>query len=191
MQDQEDAANSATRMLRARLVQHPVDEAMTLFRAEQLGQFHRLVDHDPVGHVRALHQFVTADSQDGAFHRIDLRQRTVQKRLQRGVNFGQSRRDLMHQFAEKIRIGLVQILIGDELRRNHDWGTGRSICHSIERLRGTAPRPTARLPGWFLERVGFSHVQTSSRRNRLTISSTAIAASAPLLPALVPARSTA
>jgi len=53
-----------------RLVEYAVDELVGLFRAELLGQVHRLVDHHPVGDVRPRLQFIAGQAQHGPLHGI-------------------------------------------------------------------------------------------------------------------------
>ena len=67
------------------MVQHAINVAETLFRAEGLGQFHPLVDDHARWHVVPFFQLEGADAQDGAFNGVQVPDGTIQIWREEGV----------------------------------------------------------------------------------------------------------
>ena len=172
-----------------RAIEHGVDELVAFGRAELLRELDAFVDHDAVRHVEMLPQF--------------LQTRSAARRARRGRaarRAGRVIRRASHRARSIVSEHALQQLltkysgstsaypssVANWLRSSAKvWPV---ICHWYsacmasrrDRLRAR-PGPVA---------APFRH-SAARRRSRFAISSATIAASAPLLPALVPARSTA
>src|SRR5690554_1078823 len=180
------------------LVEHPVDELVAVGGAEGLGQLDALVDDHPVGHVEALLQLVGGQAQDGQLHRVQIADRPVQAGREQLVDLAAVVQHTVEQLVEVRSIhtheGVVDAELCLDLVRSlarhvplveglHAQGTRRAARATLRRLGG-------RLRGVLTVVVVQAHL-TSRAASRLTISSAEKAASAPLLPALVPERSMA
>src|SRR5690606_10092177 len=163
-----------------------------------LGQLDPFVDHHAIRYIDAVTQLVGGQSQDGQFDRVELLQRAVQVRFDMPVDLGLVARHASEQFMEIRPVDAGEIVVDAKLRLDFVQ-TLASHVPLIQRLHGQATRHSARrdLALGRLGRLGIGTVVaiqahlTSRAVSRLTISRADNAASAPLLPALVPERSMA
>ena len=111
-----------TRTHRAReFVEYAIDETMTLFSTEHLGQFDGFIDSDAMVNLRALHQLIAADAQNRTLDRINLRQRPIQEGCQGGIDFRDVQRNFPDQLSKILQISLAQILMGQKSGGNPGW----------------------------------------------------------------------
>jgi len=162
-------------------VKDAVDVAMALLGAKGFGKLHGLIDAHPIGNIQALAQLVAAQSQQGQFHRVKGSRRSVEVSIEGLIQRLGLGGDPPENLREEFKIHATESMIPQELALDgHRLVAGQLPL--IKRLKDPAPGSCAgplRLAG------------PHSWRKRLIISSSDMAASAPLLPALVPARSMA
>src|SRR6056297_314251 len=169
-------------------VEQRVDETMTVTAAVAAAQVYGLVDDHAPGYFRAVHQLVQANQQDGMLDRIELRHGPVGKIREFRVQRLAALSGLQHQFLEERLVRRGRHALGQELKQ-HVLGALAAqlpLVQGLQRQLARGAAPAARLGG-----DGRVHVQASSRAISRAISMADMAASAPLLPALVPARSSA
>src|SRR6185312_10963312 len=171
--------------LAGQLVQHTVDVAVAVVGAEALGDLDRLVDDHAVRHVGAVLQLIRGEAQRGALDGVDLGHFAIKVGAQGGIQRVDVFFDAVQQVLEVVEVGHFHVLLVAELL-DHRVHVAAGKLPRVQRLQRTA---TGTRAGGEIDALGPS--VHHSRPYRLTISSAAIAASAPLLPALVPARSIA
>src|SRR5690606_12510766 len=176
------------------LVENAIDELMGVGAAEFLRQLHLFVDDDPIRHVETLFQLIGTHAQQRQLDGVNVLQRAVQQWLDELVELAHLGRDAMQQFMEIGGGDLAHVIVDAEFRLDlTDAGTGHLPL--VQGLQRELTRPTPLLdarPSFGSLRfvLGVAHF-ASICFSRLTISMADSAASKPLLPALVPERSTA
>src|SRR5262249_12690777 len=155
-------------------------------RAESPGQIHRLAQDYAIGNFRRSPELVQTEPQRGMLDRVELVGRDLAppgelpvELLERAGNFPEQRLEI--GAIGPLRIRSVHDILECILPRR--W----IDLHPVERLESEAPCVT---PGRMLAPPrARGRVHDSIRRSRFAISIAVSAASAPLLPALPPARS--
>lgn len=173
------------------LVEQGIDVAVTLGGAETLCQFDGLVQYDAIGNFNTMPEFIDAGQQDGLLDRVELLDRSVEMLGQLGHEFITIFADVAEDGIEilcitarkffavmKLVANILPSVVGDQ--------------PLVQGLHGETPRITALADRRLLFALAvirlFAH---GNSRIRFAISMAVAAASAPLLPALVPARSSA
>src|SRR5690606_8838520 len=187
---------SAKPLRSRRLVEERVDEAEAFGGAVALRELDGLVDHDLRRHVRAMFELRQRDEQDRAADRVKLLERTRREPRDRAV---EDRRLLDRESEHRPEVGPVALREFGCLRElpleldDVVPGDLPLIERFDEQLAGDLPCPRGapaarRSPA----ALAFGHDRyCCSLRTRVAISIAVSAASAPLFPAFVPARSTA
>src|SRR6185437_13456630 len=99
-----------------RAIQHCVDVLETVGGGEALGQCHRLVDRNPIRHLRAMAQLEYPDQQNGMLDGIEERGTAIGPRGEVGIERLASAPDTLDQLAEVLAIrtrhvlGVVELL---------------------------------------------------------------------------------
>jgi len=101
--------------LLGQLIQHAVDVLVSLFRTENLGQLHRLIDHHPIGDLWMMGQLIGRQAQGGPLHRVDTGQGTIETGGQGGIQFVQMGRHAPQQVLKIGHLKGLAILICKKL----------------------------------------------------------------------------
>src|SRR3990167_2206518 len=185
--------------LGGQLVEDAVDELVAIGGAKDLRQLDAFVDHHAVRHVDTMTQLVGRQAQDRQLNWVQLFQRTVEETGEGVIQLGLVLRNTVEDFPKVSAINADKIIVDAELGFNFVYRlTGQVPL--IQGLHGQTARFAARSGlafgrlfvglGGMIEIAVKTHL-ASSCASRLTISRADSAASAPLLPALVPERSMA
>src|SRR5690606_12321029 len=186
----DESAASRRRLQRAQLaggtIKNGIHVAMSVRRAEALGECHAFVDDHAIRNVDALLALGAADAKNGKLHRAHLFGRAIEMRSKQLLQFFGPPHVVPQQLVEVFRIDAAELRVLVVLQPER-----LPVVAADEVLIDRLHREAARVAA-FAVRVAlvvfFAHGRA---RIRLTISMAVSAASAPLLPALVPARSSA
>src|SRR5690625_1586982 len=166
--------------------QSAVNKFVAVRRTKLCGHYYNFINPHLVAHIQPVFQFIAAKAQQPLGDRVQLMgTATLQVRGEHGLHFAQV---LGHAVQEVMKISHVHfghVVVGAQFGLN-SADVGARHVPLIQALHSVMTRAAARRRGH-----GWGSIRHQSLPNRETISSAVLAASTPLLPALVPARSMA